>query len=97
MAHLTVHIALDDQTLDNGALHWVPGSHKWTRDGGPLPQAAEVARDKMQKVKAELVEASREEDAPAGGDNGACGVGGGSREFECNRGFLAERSEATQK
>ena len=36
MAHLTVHIALDDQTLENGALHWVPGSHRWTRDGGPI-------------------------------------------------------------
>lgn len=27
--HLTVHIALDDQTLENGALHFVPGSHEW--------------------------------------------------------------------
>jgi len=52
MAHLTVHIALDDQTLENGALHWVPGSHRWTRDGGPLPQAAAVARAKMAKAKA---------------------------------------------
>jgi ectoine hydroxylase-related dioxygenase (phytanoyl-CoA dioxygenase family) len=53
MAHLTVHIALDDQTLENGALHWVPGSHRWTRNGGgPLPQAAQVARDKMAKAKA---------------------------------------------
>ena len=52
MAHLTVHIALDDQTLENGALHWVPGSHLWTRDGGPLPQAAKVAREKMERAKA---------------------------------------------
>ena len=52
MAHLTVHIALDDQTLENGALHWVPGSHRWTRDGGPLPQAARVAREKMERAKA---------------------------------------------
>ncbi|XP_067929990.1 probable alpha-ketoglutarate-dependent hypophosphite dioxygenase [Watersipora subatra] len=38
MAHLTVHIALDDQTLTNGALHYIPESHKWTRNGGkPLP------------------------------------------------------------
>jgi len=29
MAHLTIHIALDDQTLENGCLHYVPGSHKW--------------------------------------------------------------------
>ena len=52
MAHLTAHIALDDQTLENGALHWVPGSHRWTRDGGPLPQAATIAREKMEKAKA---------------------------------------------
>lgn len=52
MAHLTVHIALDDQTLENGALHWVPGSHRWTRNGGPLPQAAAVAREKMERAKA---------------------------------------------
>ncbi|XP_071957621.1 probable alpha-ketoglutarate-dependent hypophosphite dioxygenase [Antedon mediterranea] len=37
MMHLTVHIALDEQTLDNGALHYVPGSHKWRKDGEPLP------------------------------------------------------------
>jgi hypothetical protein len=47
-----VHIALDDQTLENGALHWVPGSHRWTRDGGPLPQAAALAREKMARAKA---------------------------------------------
>eukprot|EP01120_Amphizonella_sp_Union-15-10_P016182 TRINITY_DN8450_c0_g2_i2.p1 TRINITY_DN8450_c0_g2~~TRINITY_DN8450_c0_g2_i2.p1 ORF type:complete len:296 (-),score=46.85 TRINITY_DN8450_c0_g2_i2:4-891(-) len=29
MAHLTVHVALDDQTEDNGCLLLVPGSHKW--------------------------------------------------------------------
>ena len=52
MAHLTVHIALDDQTIENGALHWVPGSHKWTRDGAPLPQAAALAREKMERAKA---------------------------------------------
>ncbi|XP_033119624.1 phytanoyl-CoA dioxygenase, peroxisomal-like isoform X2 [Anneissia japonica] len=37
MMHLTVHIALDEQTLDNGALHYVPGSHKWRKNGEPLP------------------------------------------------------------
>lgn len=29
MAHLTVHIALDDQTEENGCLQYVPGSHRW--------------------------------------------------------------------
>merc|ERR1712137_1238831 len=46
-----VHIALDDQTDENGALHWVPGSHRWPRDGGPLPQAAQIAREKMKVAK----------------------------------------------
>jgi len=29
MAHLTCWIGLDDSTVDNGCLHYVPGSHKW--------------------------------------------------------------------
>lgn len=29
MAHLTCWIGLDDSTIDNGALHYVPGSHRW--------------------------------------------------------------------
>lgn len=29
MAHLTCWMALDDSTLDNGCLYYVPGSHKW--------------------------------------------------------------------
>jgi len=35
MAHLTIHIALDDQVVENGCLHYIPGSHKWT--DRPLP------------------------------------------------------------
>ena len=35
-----------------GALHWVPGSHRWTRGGGPLPQAAAIAREKMARARA---------------------------------------------
>lgn len=27
--HLTVWIGLDDTTLDNGCIHYVPGSHRW--------------------------------------------------------------------
>ncbi|MDX1948732.1 MAG: phytanoyl-CoA dioxygenase family protein [Pirellulaceae bacterium] len=30
MAHLTCWIGLDDSTRDNGCLHYVPGSHRWT-------------------------------------------------------------------
>jgi ectoine hydroxylase-related dioxygenase (phytanoyl-CoA dioxygenase family) len=29
MAHLTCWMALDDSTIDNGCLYYVPGSHKW--------------------------------------------------------------------
>ena len=29
MAHLTCWIGLDDATIDNGCIHYVPGSHKW--------------------------------------------------------------------
>jgi len=29
MAHLTIHVALDDQTEANGCLFYVPGSNKW--------------------------------------------------------------------
>ena len=70
MAHLTVHVALDDQTIQNGALHWVPGSHTWTRNGGgPLPQAAAKAREKMAKAKAgagdEMAKASFDTDMDA--------------------------------
>ncbi|KAK3804311.1 hypothetical protein RRG08_039232 [Elysia crispata] len=37
MQHLTIHIALEDQTEENGTLEYIPGSHRWTRQGGPLP------------------------------------------------------------
>jgi len=30
MQHLTCWIGLDDSTLDNGCVHYVPGSHNWT-------------------------------------------------------------------
>lgn len=29
MAHLTCWIGLDDSTVENGAVHYVPGSHRW--------------------------------------------------------------------
>ena len=28
----TVHIALDEQTVENGGLHFVPGSHRYIMD-----------------------------------------------------------------
>jgi ectoine hydroxylase-related dioxygenase (phytanoyl-CoA dioxygenase family) len=30
MAHLTCWIALDDSTVDNGCVQYIPGSHKWS-------------------------------------------------------------------
>lgn len=40
MAHLTCWIGLDDSTLDNGCLQYIPGSHRW-----PLLPATELAGD----------------------------------------------------
>jgi len=37
MNHMTVHLALDAQTPENGTLMFVPGSHRWSRQGKPLP------------------------------------------------------------
>ena len=34
LAHITCWIALDDSTIENGCLHYVPGSHNW----GLLPR-----------------------------------------------------------
>ena len=44
--HMHMHMRMP------GALHWVPGSHRWTRGGGPLPQAAAIAREKMARARA---------------------------------------------
>ncbi|KAF6028151.1 hypothetical protein EB796_013549 [Bugula neritina] len=56
MNHLTVHIALDDQTIENGTLHYIPGSHRWTRDGGkPLPVVDFDFKD-MESIKTILTE-----------------------------------------
>ena len=36
MAHLTCWIGLDDSTVENGCVHYVPGSHNW----GLLPRGS---------------------------------------------------------
>lgn len=58
MAHLTCHIALDDATLENGCLHYVPGSHKWN-----LLPITGLAGD-MDAVQSVLNETQREQFKP---------------------------------
>ncbi|KAL4229182.1 hypothetical protein ACF0H5_012220 [Mactra antiquata] len=60
MKHLTVHIALDDQTEENGALNYIPGSHRWMRnDGQPLPVTDFNFKD-MESIKTILTEEEKE-------------------------------------
>ncbi|PVD32052.1 hypothetical protein C0Q70_07479 [Pomacea canaliculata] len=56
MAHMTVHIALEDQTEENGTIKYIPGSHRWTRNnGGPLPVLDFNFKD-MEGIKSILTE-----------------------------------------
>ncbi|CAF3246111.1 unnamed protein product [Rotaria socialis] len=59
MQHITVHIALDDQTEENGTVHYVPGSHLWHRtENGkevPLP-VVNMDFTKMESIKEVLNE-----------------------------------------
>ncbi|XP_038066209.1 probable phytanoyl-CoA dioxygenase [Patiria miniata] len=66
MAHLTIHIALDAQTLDNGGLQYVPGSHRWTRDGAPLPVTDFNFKD-MDSIETILTEEERANFKPVHG------------------------------
>ncbi len=36
MQHLTAWTGLDDATVENGCLHYIPGSHKWGFLGKPV-------------------------------------------------------------
>lgn len=68
MCHLTVHIALDDQTEENGALKYIPGSHRWTRDGGkPLPVTDFNFKD-MESIKTILTEEEKANFKPVCGN-----------------------------
>lgn len=59
MQHISVHIALDDQTEENGTVHYVPGSHLWhhTENGRevPLPETDLDFKD-MEHIKKMLTD-----------------------------------------
>jgi ectoine hydroxylase-related dioxygenase (phytanoyl-CoA dioxygenase family) len=58
MAHLTCWIALDDATVDNGCLQYVPGSHRW--DLLPKPALAGT----MDAIQSVLTDAQQAAFAP---------------------------------
>jgi ectoine hydroxylase-related dioxygenase (phytanoyl-CoA dioxygenase family) len=58
MAHLSCWIGLDDSTVDNGCVHYVPRSHKWNL----LPRTG-LAND-MNSIQSVLSEAQRVEFKP---------------------------------
>lgn len=58
LAHLTCWIALDDVTIENGCLQYVPGSHRW-----PLLPITGLAGG-MEAIKSVLTEEQREQFTP---------------------------------
>jgi ectoine hydroxylase-related dioxygenase (phytanoyl-CoA dioxygenase family) len=58
MRHVTANIVLDDTTLENGCLHYVPGSHRW-----PLLAPVSFGRD-MEAFRDHLPVALRDEFRP---------------------------------
>lgn len=63
MQHLTVHVALDEQTIENGCIHYIPRSHTWTREGKPLPVTDFNFKD-MESIKTILTEEELREFKP---------------------------------
>ena len=74
--HITVHLALDDQTLENGSLHFIPGSHRWTRtqynphsqqdETLPLP-VTDINFADMDSIHSTLYPTERQQFAPVPG------------------------------
>jgi len=58
IAHLTCWIGLDDATVDNGCIHYVPGSHTW-----PLLPITGLADD-MDAIQTVLTDEQREKFKP---------------------------------
>ena len=63
MQHITVHVALDDQTVETGGLHYIPGSHRWHRNGMPLP-ITDASFGKMTSIEEVLTDEERENFKP---------------------------------
>jgi ectoine hydroxylase-related dioxygenase (phytanoyl-CoA dioxygenase family) len=55
MRHLTCWVALDDANIDNGCIHYIPGSHRWG-----LLDKPELAGD-MEGINAYLSESQKKE------------------------------------
>eukprot|EP00759_Apiculatamorpha_spiralis_P020478 PhF_6_TR25815/c0_g1_i1/m.36441 len=63
LQHLTVHIALDKHTEENGGLKVISGSHKWRTDGELFPMASSQDEDPkvhMEAIQAVLTEKEKE-------------------------------------
>lgn len=58
MQHLTCWIGLDDSTVDNGCIHYVPGSHRW-----PLLPMTDLAND-MEAIRGVLSDEQLEQFQP---------------------------------
>ncbi|XP_041373791.1 phytanoyl-CoA dioxygenase, peroxisomal-like isoform X2 [Gigantopelta aegis] len=67
MMHLTIHIALDEQTADNGPLLYIPGSHRWNRNGNPLPVTDFNFYD-MESIQTVLTEEEKAQFKPISSD-----------------------------
>lgn len=60
MAHLSCWIGLDDSTIENGCVHYVPGSHRWN-----LLPVTGLAQD-MNSIESVLTDEQREQFKPVG-------------------------------
>jgi hypothetical protein len=61
--HVTVHIALDEQTEENGCVTYIPGSHRWNRNGEPLPVLDFNFKD-MEGIQSILTDTEKEQFKP---------------------------------